>query len=157
MSYFVKQLEEKMKNSLLVVLLGFVFTGCVNQQQAIKRQEEINDLQIRLDAAKSNLLVTCENKTQCEKAFSLTKVYIQQHSNMKVQFSDDTTVSTYNPTKPLYVGMQATKTPGVGETATIQLTVSCNGMDSRYFYVDCAKRVTPIYEGFKPYIESKLK
>ena len=64
----------------------------------------------------------------CEKAFSLAKVYVQTNADMKVQFSDDTTVSTYNPLDYGYEALQATKTPQAGESASIKLVASCKGM-----------------------------
>ena len=75
-------------------------------------------------------------------------------------------VSTYNSTKYGYVALRATKAPGAGASATIKLTASCYGMDIAtvnsessqlaLLFTRCARRVVPIYQGFRPYIEPKL-
>jgi len=94
----------------------------------------------------------------CEKAFSLAKVYVQTNADMKVQFSDDTTISTYNPLDYGYVALQATKTPQAGESASIKLVASCKGMNSGsdLFFNMCASKIAPAYEGFRTYIESRM-
>lgn len=145
-----------MKKLAIVGVLTFAISGCVSQQQIAQRQAEMSALQSRLSAARANSTVTCANKQICEKAFALTKVYVQQNADMKIQHSDDTIISTFNPTQYAYIALQATKMPGSGDTATIQLTASCKGMESSFF-PECASRITPIYDGFKPFVESKLK
>ena len=94
----------------------------------------------------------------CEKAFSLAKVYVQMNADMKVQFSDDTTISTYNPLDYGYVALQATKTPQAGDSASIKLVASCKGMysGSDLFFNMCASKIAPAYEGFRSYIESRM-
>lgn len=105
----------------------------------------------------ANATLTCSNRSSCEKAFSLAKIYVQENADMKIQLSDDTMVSTYNPTEYGYVALRATKIPGAGESSTVQLVASCKGMDVQgYFFAMCARRIAPIYRGFKPYIEPKL-
>lgn len=96
----------------------------------------------------------------CDKAFSLTKDYIQQIGDMKIQFSDDKTVSTYSSTSsnPLDVSMSATKTPDIGDTENIKLVASCGHQNKGYgpLFVVCATKVADIYDGFKLFVESKL-
>lgn len=140
--------------SILILSLA----GCVSQQELARRQSEINELQSRLSAARQNTSVTCPNKQACDKAFSLAKVYVQENADMKLQFSDDTSVSTYNPIDYAYVALGATKTPEAGDSSSIRLVASCKGMDDGgYFFSLCANRIVPIYNGFKPYIESRIK
>ena len=94
---------------------------------------------------------------RARKAFRLAKIYVQDNADMKVQFSDDTTISTYNPIKYAYVGLRATRIPGSGDSSTIELVAFCKGMEDRgYFFSLCAQRIAPIYEGFKSYIETRL-
>ena len=80
------------------------------------------------------------------------------NGDMKVQFSDDTTISTYNPLDYGYVALQATKTPQAGDSASIKLAASCKGMysGSELFFNMCARKIAPAYEGFRPYVESRM-
>lgn len=146
----------KMLISMLVVLL---FSGCAGYQQAVQRnQSEVAELQDELDNAILSASLDCTSKQSCEKAFSLAKIYVLDHADMKIQLSDDTMVSTYNPIDYGRVALSATKIPGTGESSTIKLVASCKGMDDKnYFFKICGKRIAHIYRGFKPYIESKLK
>jgi hypothetical protein len=149
-----------------------LLTGCVSKQERAARTAKLNnDIKTQQNAlaeAINNSIVTCDNKASCEKAFSLTKIYVREHSYMKIQFSDDTIINTYNPTKAGYIGMSATKVPDVGDTAKIKLSVNCEGLNWIYadtgglyglaveHFFKCSNKVIPIYKGFKPYVESKL-
>ena len=157
----------------LAALLLVVVSGCTskdtiarhhNHEQVLaQRQAEydaIKHIKDRLRTSKVNGTITCSNKVMCEKAFSLTKDYIQQIGDMKIQFSDDTTISTYNSSSsnPLDVSMSATKTPDFGETEKIKLVASCGYLNKGYdpLFVVCATKVADIYDGFKVFVESKL-
>ena len=144
-----------MKKILIIALTVTSLVGCVSQETIALRQNAINEAQNELSKARENATITCINKRSCEKAFSLAKIYVQENADMKIQFSDDTIVSTYNPIKYGYVGLRASKIPGTGDSSTIELVASCVGMENQF--TDCARRVAPIYKGFRPFIESKLK
>jgi len=139
---------------LLVAINGL--TGCLSQQEIAQRNAESSAISERLNASYAFRTVDCKNKMACDKAFNLTKIYIQEHSDMKVQFADDTIISTYGPIEYGYLGFAATKTPEAGETAKIKLSISCKGFES-FNFTACAKRMAPIYENYKGYIEGKLK
>lgn len=142
----------------LAIVTTAVLAGCASPQERMQRQSENSNLAARLSSAQHSTTVDCRNKATCDKAFSLAKVYVQMNADMKVQFSDDTTVSTYNPLDYGYVALQATKIPGAGDSASITLTASCKGMygGSDLFFNMCARKIVPAYEGFKSYVESKI-
>lgn len=151
-----------MKIILAASLIALTLAGCVSQQELAQRQAqrqaENSQLQSRLSAAQQNTSVFCPDKQSCDKAFSLTKIYIQENADMKLQFSDDTTVSTYNPIEYSYVALRATRMPESGDSSSIRLVASCKGMDaSDYFFSLCVNRIVPIYNGFKPFVESRIK
>lgn len=135
------------------MFLLLVITGCVSQEQLAHRRT----LESNLSQAHSNALVTCTSKPTCDKAFSLAKVYVQTMASMKVQFSDDTTISTYNANDWDRIALSAMKVPGAGDSATIQLSVSCYKMAYTYEFEKCARRMISIYNGFKEFVESRLK
>ena len=106
----------------------------------------------------ANSTVTCPDKRTCDKAFTLAKIYVQEHADMKIQSSDDTIVSTYNPTDYGRMALTATRTPESGDSSTIKLVATCKGMDSGsdLFFKMCAERIAPTYKNFKSFIESKM-
>lgn len=144
---------------LSVLILIFLTTGCASQQyreNVARTQAANNELRSQLNMAMTNgSTVNCPTKPSCDKAFSLAKVYVQQNSEMKIQMSDDTLISTYTSGEYGYISLQATKTLGTGDTATIELGSSCKDAPD-YMQSVCMHRLIPIHAGFKPFIESRL-
>ena len=142
----------------IAIIAVIVLAGCASPQERQQRQSENAALQSRLSATNLSTTVNCSSKPRCDKAFSLAKVYVQMHADMKIQFSDDTTISTYNPLDYGYVALQATKLPEAGDTASITLVATCKGMyvGSDLFFNMCARKIVPAYEGFKSYVESRM-
>lgn len=141
---------------MTLALLVSVSSGCVSDQYRENLKRDLETLKItlnRLEESKQHSTYSCPNKPVCDKAFSLSKIYIQNNSDMKIQFSDDTIVSTYNPTRFGAIGMSATKTPGRGDSATIQLNVVCKSIVD----IDCLRRSTDAYAGFRNFVESRVK
>ena len=147
-----------MKKLIVVACAAVSIGGCVSQEQLARQRADYAQAQSDLDSARANATISCANKSSCEKAFSLAKIYVQDNADMKIQLSDDTMVSTYNPPQYGYMALRATKIPEAGDSSTIQLVASCKGMDDQsYFFSMCARRIAPVYRGFRPYIEPKLK
>ncbi len=163
-----------MKKLIIVAFATAFLVGCISQEQLARQRDDYSQAQSDLASAMTNATIACGNKQSCDKAFSLAKVYVQENSDMKIQFSDDTVVSTYNATRWGDVALRATKIPGAGESSTIQLVASCLGprgdvalREDHYYGIDktdqhhvlsqCARRMAPIYRGFRPYIEPKLQ
>jgi hypothetical protein len=57
--------------------------------------------------------------------FSMAKIFVHENSDMKIQFADDTLISTYNPLDLYQCGMNVKKVPKIGESATIYLQIDC--------------------------------
>lgn len=156
-----------MKKLISVIATLLILTGCASKAD-IAMLAPAND---RLTEAHKGAQIGCDNKRDCDKAFDLAKIYVQTNSDMKVQFADSTLVSTANtPSRGILderydslVSLQATRTPGMGDSAVINLSGFCNGLDFYQEYrhtdefVNCANKLTAIYDGFRPYIESRLK
>ena len=146
-----------MKIFSLVLAATAFLTGCASQEQVANKQMQFAQAQNDLHMARVDSPVKCADRKSCDKAFSLAKVFVQQHSDMKIQISDDAMVSTFNPTQYTMVGLSALKVPGSGDSSKIQLTVSCKGMESvGAFYTECAQRSANLYRNFKSYVESRL-
>ena len=142
---------------LLVVFSAITLLfGCASPETSKQRQAEDDQARNYLADSKANTVVSCRNRQLCDKAFMLTKVYVQEKSDMKIQHSDETMIATFNPISYKSVGISALKIPGSGESATIELKVFCKVMESSEFW-DCAYKVGRINFDFKPYVESKLR
>jgi S-adenosylmethionine synthetase len=50
-----------------------------------------------VESAKWSAKVTCDTKEQCDRAFMAAKNYVIEHSHMRVQHSDEMSISTYRP------------------------------------------------------------
>jgi hypothetical protein len=154
---------QKLSATITVLLLA----GCASQAD-IAQLAPANE---RMKLAHKNARIDCANKRDCDKAFDLAKVYVQSNADMNVQFSDSTLIATSNtPNRGIrddrydqLVELKATKTPESGDSATIDLFAFCNGLEFYFDYrhtdafVGCANKLTAIYDGFRPFIESRLK
>lgn len=106
--------------------------------------------------AKKDAYVTCNDKTSCDKTFSLTQIYINSMASQKIQVATDTIIETYNPTEYGNIGMGAVKIPGKGSSAIIRLSVTCKVSDSGHFVNYCESKKLDIYKGFRPFINKML-
>lgn len=86
-----------MRKYILAIAAAALLAGCVSPAERAARNEAFNN-ELRQNAAamqegKVVAVIKCTGKEQCEKAFSLTKVYIQKHASMRIAQSDSNTVS----------------------------------------------------------------
>jgi hypothetical protein len=127
-----------------------------------KREAEQAAAQQRLESeqavaqAEKDAYVSCDDKTSCDKAFSLTQIYVNSMASQKIQVATDTIVETYNPTENGNIGMKAVKIPGKGSSAVIRLTVMCKIDDSGIYDKLCGSKKLDIYNGFRPFVKKML-
>lgn len=140
------------------LLMMGILSGCVSQAQLQANATQRQALAERVAKAARDSTFICADEKECNKAWSLTKIYIQDNTDMKIQLSDDTVVSTYNPIKFGYVGLRATKTPDRGDSAVIKIDVVCKGYEggSGMFFNECANRMAGIYEGYSKFMQGKF-
>ncbi|GEM_PF-2056481 len=148
--------KEGVVKKWLALFCAAAISGCATQDDLRRERVMIDKARGDLDRATLNSVAACKTRAACDKAFSLTKAYVQENSDMKIQFADDTMVFTYNPLRVGQVALRATRTPDAGDSATIRLDASCKGMNERDNFRLCAHRMEAIYNGFKPYVESRL-
>lgn len=162
-----------MKRMLMAVVVLALAGGCVSKEQVAAQQAELSGRRERaqevlkkIDEAEEKAVVRCAGKASCDKAFSLAKVYVSENADMRVQISDDTMISTFGPIKTGRLGMRAVKVPDTGDSAKVELTVDCQGLDAigksladPYYQVFelCSKLMVLHYEGFKEFIDARMK
>lgn len=121
------------------------------EEKRSKEAEERRKIAELLEAEKSAAFF-CPDKANCDKAFSLTQIYLNQTADMKIQVATDTIVETYNPTEDGKLGLKATRIPGKGTSARIVLTAICK--NEKGFYAETCRLVKlRAYQGFRPFIE----
>jgi len=109
-----------------------------------------------VEAAK-NARFLCQGKPECEKAFSLTQIFLSEHSDMKIQVATDTIIETYNPTDSMKVGLKAIKMPRKADTAEIFLTATCRDDGSESFKDWCDRKLLTVYRAYPTFMESSMR
>ena len=151
-------LMKKIMAILLAFCVIFILAGCTSQGKMTRRDETRQ----AIEQAKQKATVTCATQAQCKKAFIFAEIFVSENSFMKIRHSDDRMILTFNPDYNGRIGLAVQKTPAVDESATISLIAVCKNMDRQtiwgtYPYFDeCAGKLMKVYNGFKPYIESRL-
>jgi hypothetical protein len=129
------------------------------RQKALKQRQEDDELKaliVELMQAEKDAMVFCPDKVACDKAFSLTQIYLNQTADMKIQVATDTIVETYNPTEDGKLGLKVIRIPGKGSSAAISLTANCKDEKGTYAKV-CRLGKIQAYRGFRPFVERMLK
>lgn len=162
-----------------LIFLLIAITGCASPQQTTKPSESTKPTEStkpgestkqekifiiakqNLSLSLRNSKVSCNDKPACEKAFSLTRIYIQNNSNMPFQNSDESFIYTYTPVKYGHIGITARRKPESDGRETISITILCNGLylelDDSSLKPVCINKMADIYNGYKPFIEERLK
>lgn len=141
-----------------------------NEQQRIADEKQRKDEQAQAEAGRKKLKLQldlldaaqksrflCQSKAECEKAFSLTQIYVSENSDMKIQVATDTIVETYNATESMKTALKAVKIPRRGNTAEIVLTASCRDEGRESFKDVCDQKLLSIYATYPTFLQSTLR
>lgn len=135
-------------------------TDCYNsyleavKKEAIDRQKYYLPL---VEEAEKKATFHCLTKSACEKAFSLTKVYILNHSGTGIKMADETVILTHEPKERVTVALQAIKTPGVGDSATIQLSGRCSRMYGATINEHCYQYIIKDFNEYPVFMRERMK
>lgn len=121
-----------------------------------KREAEAKALNHELERTRSQAFFRCKNKLECEKAFSLTQIYIATNTDMKIQMANDTVIETYNPNKSELIGATAFKIPKEGTSAEIRLIVTCKTDRSDEAERLCKQRSILLNSQFPTFLKERL-
>lgn len=126
------------------------------EAQKAKEQAEALALQRDFDASKAAAVFRCGDKLQCDKAFSLTQIFIATNSDMKIQLATDTLIETYNPNKEGAMGAMAMKLPLEGSAAEIRLLVTCRAEKLKSMVENCKRDSIKMNLAFAQFLREKL-
>jgi hypothetical protein len=98
----------------------------------------------------------CHTHAMCNKAFSLSQIFLTDAVDQKIQIATDAVIETYNPTEIGKVGAKVVKLPRAGESHVIRLSLGCKeggGIEGANL---CMSKKIRIYRQFAQYIPSLI-
>jgi hypothetical protein len=130
-------------------------------EERIRREIEEEDkqralLRARFLAAEQAAMLSCSTKTQCEKMFALTEIYITEHSSTKIQLATPTTITTYGPSDDITPTLNARRVPGRGDSSVVSLSAVCKPSVMRPTD-ECVELAILKLNRFRSYISDALK
>lgn len=127
-----------------------------DEAEKTRRVELILQSQRALATAAEKAYFLCKDRVECDKAFSLTQIFIVSNSDMKIQVANDTIIETYNASERMKVAMKAIKMPRAGSTAVILLSLSCKDEGNESLKNWCDTKSLRIYSEFPQFMQKNL-
>lgn len=125
----------------------------LENSMAITRKRNV---ELELINAQQSARFSCSDTANCEKAFALTQIFITENSDMKIQIATGTIIETYSPLKTGDVGIRAVKTPKLGSSADISLSLNCRSNALEESELRCKNKEAAIYRSFASYMKAGL-
>jgi hypothetical protein len=138
-------------------LAALVLAGCSSPEKQAKQAEQFIHNESNLLAAQRNATVNCDPEN-CDAAWSLTKRYIEQHSDTRVTRADAVAIETDVPYDSGQAAFSASR-DAKGAGATLTLFAQCRGMygpDSAKGsdYDECADKILKTQNGYVAFLRA---
>jgi hypothetical protein len=148
------------KTIIAVTFSLLALAGCASADKEAQKQRDFTHGENVLDTAQRNATVQCRDQAQCDKAWALTKNYVQQHSDTSLIDANDVAIDTDLPTRDGRVAYSATRVRK-GNGATITLYAQCRGMYGPEkaigsAYDDCLEKIGPTQNRFAEFLDQHL-
>jgi hypothetical protein len=104
--------------------------------------------------AKRHAIWRCKGAAACDKAMTSAQDFVVLNSNMRIQIATDTRIETYRPIEIGHLGMTVVKSPGNGDEAELQLTVTCRVGVLRKL---CPASEARVYAAFPVFMQSTVR
>jgi hypothetical protein len=116
-------------------------------------------LRAELSTAAERARYYCTTKDECQKAFSLTQIFISENADMKIQVATDTIVETYNATQEMNVALKAIKIPGAGTSSQIALSGNCKGLEREPDGISdlCVQKMLRIFRAYPDFMRDSVQ
>jgi hypothetical protein len=150
-----------MKATIVIGLAALALIGCASPAEQAKTEKDYTDAEQALAVIQKRATITCTDAAACAKTWRLTKVFVEQNSDMRVRRSDDTAVETYLPAHTGEASFRATYLDA-GAGATITLEGVCRGMYASssggqgQAYWPCFNRITDVQNHFAPFLNEQF-
>lgn len=127
-----------------------------DEADSVRRRESRLRTQHALEVVSDQARFMCKDRIDCDKAFSLTQIYIVNNSDMKIQVANETIIETYNATEGMNISMKAIKIPRAGSAAEIILSVNCRDEGKESYKDVCNSKSLIIYSGYPQFVQKNL-
>jgi hypothetical protein len=115
------------------------------------------ELKVSLAEAMRAARFLCQSRDECQKAFSLTQIFVSEKADMKLQVTTDTIIETFNATELMRISLKAVKIPGAGSSAEIVLNGSCKDDGSQLAVERCATRMLELYRAYPTFMRTSFR
>jgi hypothetical protein len=147
-----------MKRTVIAALLAaLTFAGCTTAAQRAMQGET----ETMLYHAGANARFRCAGDEACDRAWMLTKRYIEQNSDMGLLQFGEKSIETYDPVGSGRTAFSATRVPTVGNAMEIDLKGQCHDMyrgdgTMGRAYVACARKIIVAENSFRNFIKDRM-
>jgi hypothetical protein len=149
------------KHGFAVLIAALTLAACASSaEKDAERTRDFDQSERALDASQRAAAVRCSGQAQCDKVWSLTKTYVEQHSDTSIIDADNVAIHTDLPGRNGRLAISATRVAGTSGT-TITLFTQCPGMygpDKAMgsSYDKCVGKITAAQNGFAGYLNGRV-
>ncbi|MDN7588013.1 hypothetical protein [Burkholderia seminalis] len=120
-----------------------------------ERSATFRTMETRLLAMRQAASLPCSTPSECDRAWSRTRRYVQAHSSTRITRSGADRIETAQPYVAGEVYLWASRVESGGGGAVIRLKAMCKGMYDTdggpgWQYDVCARKILEIEQGFRP-------
>lgn len=149
------------KTTIAVGLAALALTGCMTAQERADQDAANASLQASLERARKVAQVSCPDRVTCDRAWMLTRAYVEANSSMQIRNADDAAIDTFDPINTGMVSFYARRVPVKGGGMVITLDGVCRGMyqidgTPGPAFLQCAKAVGFPQTQFGNYLQANL-
>ncbi|AOJ90820.1 hypothetical protein WS87_29080 [Burkholderia sp. MSMB0856] len=139
-----------MKQRALAMSVLLALGACAGAE----RTETFRTMETRLLAMRQAATLQCSTPSECDRAWSRTRRYVQDHSSTRVTRLGTDRIETAQPYLAGEVYLWASRAESGGGGSVIRLKAMCKGMyDSNggpgWQYDVCARKILDIEQGFR--------
>ncbi|AXF24035.1 hypothetical protein CUJ89_27210 [Burkholderia pyrrocinia] len=141
-----------MKLGFSVVALLLTLSACVGEEQS----SAFRTSETQLLATRRTASLQCATESECDRAWNLTRHYIEDHSSTRITRFDTDLIETAQPYLPGKLYLWASRVASSDGSSVIRLKVMCKGMYGSdggpgWQYQACASKILAIERGFRSY------
>jgi hypothetical protein len=153
-----------MRNTIIAIgLAALALTGCntMTPEQQAEHDQAVQRLENVLARARVAGTFSCPDTTTCDRAWLLTRNYVEANSDTRVREMDAAAIDTFTPPNTGMVGFFARRVPTAGGGMVITLDALCRNMYQSDgtpgpAYADCATKVMLPQTKFRGYLNANL-
>ncbi|TKC85990.1 hypothetical protein FAZ69_22010 [Trinickia terrae] len=146
-----------MKKITAFALVALALTGCSSAEKEEQQAQAYLHNESSLAAAQRNAAVDCDGPATCDAAWTLTKRYVEKHSDTPVTRADAVAIETDVPSGSGKAAFSATRVAR-GTGARLTLFAQCRGMygpDNAKGpdYDECATKIIKTQNGYVAFLK----